>query len=54
MLKKFSVVENSFPIVTKLNKANTKKKAKNNSTFDFTTLHTIIPHNLLVEVLSVV
>ena len=53
-LKKFSVVENSVPIVTKLNKISTKKKAKSISVFDFTTLCTIIPHNLLIKVLSAV
>ena len=42
--KNFFVVENSFIIVTKLNKINTKKKAKNILTFKFTTLYTTIPH----------
>ena len=39
-------------IYRKLNKINTKKKAKSISTFDFTTLHSTIPHNLLIKVLS--
>ena len=50
--KKFRVVENSFPVVAKLNKINTKKKVKSISTFDFTTPYTAIPHNLLIKVLS--
>ena len=33
--KKFWVARNSFPIDTKLNKINVKKKAKYISTFDF-------------------
>ena len=43
--KKFWVVENSFPI-------NAKKIAKSISTFDFATLYTTIPHNLLIKFLS--
>ena len=50
--KKFWIVENSFSIVTKLNKINTKKKGKSISTFDFTTSYTKIPHNLVIKVLS--
>ena len=51
--KNFWVVENSFPIVTKLNKINSKNKAETISTFDFTPLYTTIPHNLLIKVLLV-
>ena len=50
--KKFWVVQNSFPITTKLNKTNAKKKAKSVSTFDFSTLYTTIPQKLLIKVLS--
>ena len=50
--RKIWVVENSFPVVTKLSKINTKKKAKSILTSDFTTLYTTIPHNLLIKVLS--
>ena len=50
--KKFFVVENSFPIVTKLNKINTKKKAKSISNFDFTKLYLTIPHDFLIKILS--
>ena len=48
--EKFWVVENSFTIATKLNKINTKEKPKKSiSTFDFTSLHTTMPHNLLSQ-----
>ena len=50
--KKFWVVENSYPIIEKLNVINTRKKAKSISTYDFSTLYTKIPHNLLIKVLS--
>ena len=50
--KKFWVVQNSFPVLEKINKINHKKNAKNISTFDFSTLYTTIPHKLLIEVLS--
>ena len=49
--KKFWVVQSYFPIGTKLNKINVKEKAKSISTFDFSTLHTIILHKLLLKVL---
>ena len=44
------MVQNSLPIATKLNKTKTKKKAKSISSFDFTTLYTTIPHNLIIKV----
>ena len=50
--KKFWVLQNSFPIGTKLKKINDKKKAKSISTFDFSTLYTTILHKLLLKVLS--
>ena len=46
------MVHSSFPIVTKLNKINVKKKVKPISTFDFNTLYTTIIHKLLIQVLS--
>ena len=50
IFEKFWVVENSFTIATKLNKINTKEKPKKSiSTFDFTSLHTTMPHNLLSQ-----
>ena len=50
--KKFWVVQNSFPIINKLDKINSKRNAKNISTFDFSTLYTTLPHNLLTQVLN--
>ena len=50
--KRFWVVQNSFPIIEKLDKINAKRNAKNISTFDFSTLYTTLPHNLLIEVLN--
>ena len=46
------VIKNSFPIVTKLSKINTKKKAKSILTIGFTTLYTTIPRNLQIKVFS--
>ena len=43
-------MQNSFPIVTMLNKINVKKKSI--STFDCSTLYTTILHKLLLKVLS--
>ena len=52
--EKFWVVQNYFPIATKLNKINVKrKKAKSISAFEFSILSTTIPHKLLLKVLSV-
>ena len=50
--KKFWVVENSFPIIEKLNIIKTRQWAKKVSTYDFRTLYTTIPHKLLIKVLS--
>ena len=50
--KKFWVVQNSFPIIDKLNSVNKNRKAKQISTFDFSTLYTTIPHKLLIGVLN--
>ena len=50
--KKFWVVQNSFPILEKMDRINLKKNAKSLYTFDFSTLYTTIPHKLLIEVLS--
>ena len=51
-LNKFWVVQNSFPVTEKLDKINVKKNAKCISTFDFSTLYTKIPHDLLLNVLG--
>ena len=50
--KMFWVVQNSFPIIDKLKKINLKETAKSVATFDFSTLCTTIPHDLLINVLS--
>ena len=48
---RFWVINNSKPLIDKLNVINTKKKTKEISTFDFTTLYTKLPHNDLLRVL---
>ena len=53
-LKKFWAVGNVCPIVVKLNKINTSKKAKSISNLGFTTLYTTIPHNFLNTVINFV
>ena len=40
---KLWVVQNSFPILNKLNKVNVKERAKSVSTFYFSTLYVAIP-----------
>ena len=49
---KFWVVQNSSPVIEHLNRINAKKKAKRISTFDFATLYTTLPHDLLVKTLT--
>jgi len=49
---KFWVVQNSSPVIEHLNRINAKKKAKRISTFDFATLYTTLPHDLLIETLT--
>ena len=48
---KFWVLQNSFPLIQKLDEINQKKKAKEISTFDFSTLYTKLPHDDLIRVL---
>ena len=48
---RFWVIQNSFPIIDKLNQINKKKTAKDISTFDFSTLYTKLPHDDLLKVL---
>ena len=54
--KKFWVVQNSFPVVTTLNKINIKKKARKDLVQFVSALgaykQTTIPHKLLLKVLS--
>ena len=49
---KFWVLQNSKPIIDRMNEINRKKNAKSISTFDFSTLYTNIPHSHLIERLS--
>ena len=46
------MIENSKPLIEKLDVINTKKKAKEISTFDFSTLYTNLPHDDLLRVLN--
>ena len=48
---KFWIIQNSFPILKKLDEINLKRKAKEISTFDFSTLYTKLPHDDLIRVL---
>ena len=49
---KFWVLQNSNPVLDSLNKINKKKNAKSISTFDFSTLHTKLPHEKLIKEIS--
>ena len=48
---KFWVLQNSFPLLKKIDELNRNKKAREISTFDFSTLYTKLPHNDLIRVL---
>ena len=48
---RFWVIENSFSVLQKLDIINSKKKAREISTFDFSTLYTKLPHDDLIQVL---
>ena len=47
----FWVIENSFPIIEKLDSINKTRSAKNISTYDFSTLYTKLTHTDLIRVL---
>ena len=49
---RFWVINNSRPLIEKLDVINTRKKAKEISTFDFSTLYTKLPHDDLLRVLN--
>ena len=49
--KKFWVVENSTPVINKLERINSKNNAKSISTYDFSTLYTKIEHHNLLKIL---
>ena len=48
---KFWVLQNSFPLLKTLDEINVKRKAREISTFDFSTLYTKLPHDDLIRVL---
>ena len=50
--KRFWVVQNSHPVIQKMDQINKKVNAKCISTFDFKTLYTKIGHNKLLDVLN--
>ena len=47
----FWVIQNNKPVVERINKINSKKGALSVRTFDFSTLYTKIPHDLLKNAL---
>ena len=47
----FWVIQNNKPVVDRINKINSKKKAVSIRTFDFSTLYAKIPHDLLKKAL---
>jgi len=49
---KFWVIQNSFPVLNKIHEINAKKKAREISAFDFSTLYTKLPHDDLIRVLN--
>ena len=49
---RFWVIENSSPIIDKLTRINEKKKAKDISTYDFSTLYTKLQHDDLIHNLN--
>ena len=49
---RFWVINNSKPLIDKLSVINTRKKAREISTFDFSTLYTKLPHEDLINVLN--
>ena len=49
---RFWVISNTKPLIERLDVINTRKKAKDISTFDFSTLYTKLPHNDLIKVLN--
>ena len=46
---RFWVIENSSPVIEKLARINTRKNAKDISTFDFSTLYTKLQHDDLID-----
>ena len=46
-IRSFWTIENSYPVISSINKLNKRKAAKSISTLDFSTLYTKIPHDKL-------
>ena len=49
---RFWIINNSKPLIERLDVINRRKKAKDISTFDFSTLYTKLPHRDLIKVLN--
>ena len=48
----FWVIQNNKPVIDRISKINNSEKAKSIRTFDFSTLYTNIPHNLLKDAMK--
>ena len=48
----FWVIQNNTPLIDRIGKINKRNKAKSIMTFDFSTLYTKIPHDLLIQALN--
>ena len=46
------IIQNSNPVIDRIEKINNRNKAVTISTFDFATLYTKIPHKLLIDALN--
>ena len=51
-VNKFWIIQNTKPIIHSINNLNKRNTAKSLATFDFSTLHTKIPHDKLKKVLN--
>ena len=52
--KSFWVIQSNKELLERLSKINLKSSAKTISTFDFSTLYTMIPHDKLIEVMKLI
>ena len=53
-LKQFWPIDSHNQVIETLDRLSKKNKAQSISTFDFSTLYTKIPHNKLIDVLSII
>ena len=51
-IKAFWCIQNSYPLSSSINKLNKRRAAKSMSSFDFSRLHTKLPHDQLLYVLN--